>query len=80
MYRGMVYGVYHVQYTEENALTGIKFLYNGAILTGSVTAKSFWQVWLPVRFSGVRAGGNLRIYLYTANKLAFPVCIAPCWL
>jgi hypothetical protein len=41
MYRGMVYGVYHVQYTEENALTGIKFLYYGAILTGSVTEKSF---------------------------------------
>jgi hypothetical protein len=32
MYRGMVYRVYHVQYTEENALTGIKFLYYGAFL------------------------------------------------
>jgi hypothetical protein len=61
MYREMVYIVYNVQYKEENALTGIKFLYYGSFLTGSVTEKSFWQVWLPVRFSGVWGGGNLRI-------------------
>ncbi len=60
MYREMVYRMYHVQYKEENALTGIKFLYFEAFLTGSATEKSFGQVWLPVRFSGVWAGGNLQ--------------------
>jgi hypothetical protein len=62
MYREMVYRVYCVQYTEEKAITGVKFfLYYGAFLTGSVPEKSFWQVWLPARFSGVWAGGNPRI-------------------
>jgi hypothetical protein len=27
----------------------------------SILWRSFWQLWLPVRFSGVWAGGNLRI-------------------
>ncbi len=42
LYREMVYRVYCVQYTEEKAITGIKFfLYQGAFLTGSVPEKSF---------------------------------------
>ncbi len=38
------------------------FILWGVFITGSVTEKSFWQVWLPVRFSGVWVGGNLIIF------------------
>jgi hypothetical protein len=63
MYREMVYRVYRLQYTEENALTGVKFLYYGAFLSGSVAEKSFRHLWLPVRFSGLsrRIPENVRI-------------------
>ncbi len=55
------------------------FILWDVFITGSsVTEKSFWQVWLPVRFSGIWAGGNLRIFCtltgYNDHCLALREC------
>ncbi len=49
------------EYTKEDTLTGVKFLSYGTFFP-VLLLKFFWQLWLPVRFSGVWAGGNLRIF------------------